>query len=47
MLTDLPNRRMLNNQLSHNIANDNNNDLAFSLLLIDLNGFKDVNDTLW
>jgi diguanylate cyclase (GGDEF)-like protein len=46
MLTGLPNRRMLNKQLSINLTDDEHNDLAFSLCILDLNRFKDINDTL-
>lgn len=45
MLTDLPNRRMLNEQLSQELNKLHHNETYFSLLLIDLNGFKDINDT--
>ncbi|MCH8078960.1 MAG: EAL domain-containing protein [Proteobacteria bacterium] len=46
MLTGLPNRRMLNKRLSHEITVADKKNLTFSLMLIDLNGFKDINDSL-
>ncbi len=45
-LTGLPNRAMLENMLSHNIAAAQASTQSFALLMIDLDRFKEVNDTL-
>jgi diguanylate cyclase (GGDEF)-like protein len=45
-LTGLPNRRMFNEHLRRLIATQHRGQGGFALLLIDLDGFKPVNDTL-
>jgi diguanylate cyclase (GGDEF)-like protein len=45
-LTGLPNRRMFNEQLRRLLAAQQRDQGGFALLLIDLDGFKPVNDTL-
>lgn len=45
-LTGLPNRWMLNQKLHASIEEANSNGVSFSLALLDLDGFKEVNDTL-
>ncbi len=45
-LTGLPNRAMLENMLSNNIAAAQASTQPFALLMIDLDRFKEVNDTL-
>lgn len=45
-LTSLPNRVMLNDRLDYNLLAANRNNKALTLLLLDLNLFKDVNDSL-
>ena len=45
-LTGLPNRRMLNERLDHAIALTQRGHYGVALLFIDLDGFKDINDTL-
>ena len=45
-LTGLPNRNMFQEQLKQEVEKSNQNNLSFALLLIDLDQFKDVNDTL-
>ncbi|MFT5505655.1 MAG: diguanylate cyclase (GGDEF)-like protein/PAS domain S-box-containing protein, partial [Gammaproteobacteria bacterium] len=45
-LTDLPNRNMLQDRLQQIINLQKRNKSEFSVLLIDLDGFKDVNDSL-
>lgn len=44
-LTQLPNRYMLQSELEHAISRASVNSLQVGLLLMDLDGFKDVNDT--
>ncbi|HEV3312573.1 MAG TPA: diguanylate cyclase [Chloroflexota bacterium] len=44
-LTDLPNRAYLRNQLSNAIDEAAAGDGTFALLFLDLDGFKDINDT--
>lgn len=46
VLTDLPNRRALNEQLVREIERSQRRNSEFALLLLDLDGFKQVNDTL-
>lgn len=45
-LTGLPNRKYFIGQLKHHLQNAKNNQSNLAILLIDLNGFKDINDTL-
>jgi diguanylate cyclase (GGDEF)-like protein len=45
-LTGLPNRRFFQEKIESEIVNSLADDGSFSLLLIDLDGFKEVNDTL-
>ena len=45
-LTNLPNRNMLHDRLNQSIKKANRNKSEFAILLIDLDQFKDVNDTL-
>jgi diguanylate cyclase (GGDEF)-like protein len=45
-LTHLPNRHYITQYIEHHVADKNKADSAFSLLFIDLDHFKDVNDTL-
>ena len=45
-LTGLPNRRLFQDRLGHAIERSANKGTEFSLLFLDLNRFKDVNDTL-
>ncbi|MDP2247476.1 MAG: diguanylate cyclase, partial [Nitrosomonadales bacterium] len=45
-LTELPNRSMFLDQLSHKIKIAHRNNLSLALLFIDLDHFKEVNDTL-
>lgn len=45
-LTGLPNRWLLNSRLEMAIAESNDADTGFMLVLLDLDGFKEVNDSL-
>lgn len=45
-LTGLTNRALFNDRLTHTIHQAERNDLMFALLFLDLDGFKQVNDTL-
>ena len=45
-LTGLPNRRMFNNQLEHDVQISRRTGLPLAVLFIDLDHFKTVNDTL-
>ncbi len=45
-LTDLPNRRLLRDRLEQAIRLASREDRSLALLLLDLDGFKNVNDTL-
>ncbi len=45
-LTNLPNRRMFNDRLNQEIKKTHRADLPLALLFIDLDHFKEVNDTL-
>ena len=45
-LTSLPNRRMFQDRLQHEIKRSHRSQLSFALLFIDLDNFKEVNDTL-
>jgi diguanylate cyclase (GGDEF)-like protein/PAS domain S-box-containing protein len=45
-LTNLPNRSMLHDRLNQSIIKAKRNKSEFAILLIDLDQFKDVNDTL-
>lgn len=44
-LTGLPNRALLNDLLEREVARASRSDRGFALLLFDLDGFKNVNDT--
>jgi diguanylate cyclase (GGDEF)-like protein len=44
-VTSLPNRALLSDRLAQEVARSRRNGGPFSLLLFDLDGFKDVNDT--
>lgn len=46
MLTGLPNRRLFTSELRHQVAQAQRGGSPFVLLLIDLDGFKFINDTL-
>jgi len=46
LLTGLPNRHMFNDRLAHEISKSNRSDLPLALLFLDLDRFKEVNDTL-
>jgi len=45
-LTGLPNRRLLMDRLSLSIAHARRNKLAMAVMYLDLDGFKQINDTL-
>lgn len=45
-LTGLPNRNMFHDRLHHEIIKSKRANLPLALLLLDLDGFKEVNDTL-
>jgi diguanylate cyclase (GGDEF)-like protein/PAS domain S-box-containing protein len=45
-LTDLPNRQLLNDRISQAIADASYHRQQFGLMLLDLDNFKEVNDTL-
>ncbi|MDH5613333.1 MAG: bifunctional diguanylate cyclase/phosphodiesterase [Gammaproteobacteria bacterium] len=45
-LTDMPNRKMFNNQLQHQILSSTQTHQKFILILSDLDRFKEINDTL-
>ena len=45
-LTDLPNRTLLRNRLNRGIARARRGDSSFALHIVDLDGFKAVNDVL-
>lgn len=45
-LTDLPNRRMLIDRMKQEIVKVNQSDKKLALLFLDLDNFKDINDTL-
>jgi len=45
-LTGLPNRRLFRDRLKHEIQNSRRARLTMALMFLDLDGFKDVNDTL-
>jgi diguanylate cyclase (GGDEF)-like protein len=45
-LTDLPNRTLLRSRLSRSIARARRGDSSFALHLVDLDGFKAINDVL-
>ncbi|MBF0519812.1 MAG: EAL domain-containing protein [Nitrospirae bacterium] len=45
-LTDLPNRTLFYDRLSHTLGHSRRYNQMFALLFIDLDGFKHVNDTL-
>ncbi|VAW94852.1 diguanylate cyclase/phosphodiesterase (GGDEF & EAL domains) with PAS/PAC sensor(s) [hydrothermal vent metagenome] len=45
-LTSLPNRALLMDRLNHAILNSKRNNTSIALLLLDLDRFKEINDTL-
>jgi diguanylate cyclase (GGDEF)-like protein/PAS domain S-box-containing protein len=45
-LTQLPNRRLMQDRLEHALINNTRNDKTGALLFIDLDNFKSLNDTL-
>jgi len=45
-LTGLPNRRFFRERLEHEVRNARRSNLPMALMFLDLDGFKDVNDTL-
>ena len=45
-LTDLPNRKLLNNRLQQEILRSNRTQKPLVLIMIDLDHFKEINDTL-
>ncbi len=45
LLTGLPNRRLFLDRLDQQVKHANRDDLPLSVLFMDLDGFKDVNDT--
>ena len=45
-LTGLPNRRFFRDRLEYEVRNARRSNLPLALIFIDLDGFKDVNDTL-
>jgi diguanylate cyclase (GGDEF)-like protein/PAS domain S-box-containing protein len=45
-LTGLPNRLFFRNRLEHEIINSKRSNLPLAVMFLDLDGFKDVNDTL-
>jgi diguanylate cyclase (GGDEF)-like protein len=45
-LTGLPNRRLFENELNRRVALAQRDGTPFTLLLVDLDGFKEINDTL-
>jgi diguanylate cyclase (GGDEF)-like protein len=46
VLTDLPNRVLLRERLEHGLSGTRNTDRRIALLVLDLDRFKEVNDTL-
>ncbi|MDR7308326.1 GGDEF domain-containing protein [Rhodoferax saidenbachensis] len=44
-LTGLPNRTLFNDRLEHSLAQARRHDLALAVMFLDLDGFKQVNDT--
>ncbi|MEJ1355566.1 MAG: EAL domain-containing protein [Candidatus Sedimenticola sp. (ex Thyasira tokunagai)] len=45
-LTDLPNRLLFNSQLEHTIKHAHRNNSVFAVLFLDLDRFKNINDSL-
>ncbi len=46
VVTELPNRHMFHSRLEHEVVNCKRTGLCFALLFLDLDNFKEVNDTL-
>ncbi len=46
MLTQLPNRRLLHDRLGQEIKSSHRNNLPFAMMFIDLDRFKEINDTM-
>ena len=46
ILTQLPNRNLINNIVSEKIANGNSNTSSVALCMVDVVGFREINDTL-
>ena len=44
-LTGLPNRRALDERLEEEVLSARRNNYSFAVIMMDLDGFKDVNDT--
>ena len=44
-LTELPNRRLFQDRLSQKLSKSMRSQISFALMLIDLDGFKEINDT--
>jgi len=45
-LTDMPNRKLFNNQIQHLISSSSSTNQKFILIISDLDRFKEINDTL-
>ena len=46
LVTDLPNRHMFQHRLEHEVINCKRTGLSFALMFLDLDNFKEVNDSL-
>lgn len=46
VLTGLPNRNLMADRLDHSISRSMRNGSSFSVLMLDIDAFKDINDTL-
>ena len=44
-LTELPNRLLMNDRIDHALQNSQRNGLQFAVFFLDLDNFKDINDT--